>query len=125
MNFELHDILSNPALLHHVPDETLQAWTQQYPYVSLFQLYSLKRNKNYSESDLHKTAFYFNNREKLFFLLKSDKLTPPVIQKENLYNEPAENKIEEAIEEKETVGVEKTISDETENTTNIQEEINT
>jgi hypothetical protein len=52
-----------------VSDDTLQKWIQQYPYVSLFHLYALKRTTNYSETDLHKTAFYFNNREKLFYLL--------------------------------------------------------
>ncbi len=69
MSFQLHDILSNPALLKEVPDDQLQKWIQQYPYVSLFHLYALKRKGNYTETDLHKTAFYFNNREKLFYLL--------------------------------------------------------
>jgi hypothetical protein len=69
MNLQLNDILSNPALIREVSDETLQKWIQQYPYVSLFHLYALKRTTNYSETDLHKTAFYFNNREKLFYLL--------------------------------------------------------
>jgi hypothetical protein len=69
MNLQLNDILSNPALIKEVSDDTLQKWIQQYPYVSLFHLYALKRTTNYSETDLHKTAFYFNNREKLFYLL--------------------------------------------------------
>ena len=69
MNLQLNDILSNPALIKEVSDEILQKWIQQYPYVSLFHLYALKRTTNYSETDLHKTAFYFNNREKLFYLL--------------------------------------------------------
>ncbi|MDB5226413.1 MAG: hypothetical protein JWN78_606 [Bacteroidota bacterium] len=118
MNFELNNILSNPALLHHVPDETLQSWIQQYPYVSLFHLYALKRKKNYRESDLHNTAFYFNNREKLYFLLKSDKLNAPVKQKENLYSQPVEeNKTEEITEEKRIEEVEETVLSEAKNET--------
>lgn len=70
MNFQLQDILSQPALLNEVPDELLQKWITDYPYVSLFQLYQLKRKPNYSEKELQHTAFYFNNREKLYFLLK-------------------------------------------------------
>jgi tetratricopeptide (TPR) repeat protein len=71
MNLQLHDILSNPVLLKDVSDETLQSWIQQYPYVSLFHLYALKNKNKYAEPDLHKTAFYFNNREKLYFLLNN------------------------------------------------------
>ncbi len=78
MNFQVHDILANPVLLREVPDVTLQAWIKQYPYVSLFQLYALKKKGRYNEHDLHHTAFYFNNREKLYFLLndKSERLRP-------------------------------------------------
>jgi hypothetical protein len=84
MNLQLNDILSNPALINEVSDDTLQKWIQQYPYVSLFHLYALKRTTNYSETDLHKTAFYFNNREKLFYLLNDkqfeSKIAPPAYE---------------------------------------------
>jgi hypothetical protein len=72
MNKQLQDILANPILLKDVSDETLQSWILSYPYVPIFHLYALKKKKNYSETDLHKTAFYFNNREKLYFLLNTD-----------------------------------------------------
>ena len=72
MNLQIHDILSNPDLLKDVSEETLNSWTKQYPYVPIFHLYSLKSKQNYTETDLHKTAFYINNREKLYFLLKQD-----------------------------------------------------
>jgi predicted CopG family antitoxin len=72
MNIQIHEILSNPELLKEVSEETLNSWIKQYPYVPIFHLYSLKRKQNYTETDLHKTAFYINNREKLYFLLKQD-----------------------------------------------------
>jgi hypothetical protein len=74
MNFQLQDILAQPALLHDVPEDVFQKWLNTYPYVALFQLYNLKRKKEYSEADLKQTAFYINNREKLYFLLK-DKIS--------------------------------------------------
>jgi hypothetical protein len=91
MNFQLHDILSNPSLLNHVPEETLQGWIKQYPYVALFQLYALKRKPDYTETDLHHTAFYFHNREKLYFLLnnKNQRTSSPSIS----YKQPAEAEI--------------------------------
>ncbi len=70
MQIQLHHILSNPALLYEVPDEQLQGWLEKYPYVALFQLAALKRKKNYTEKELQHSAFYFNNREKLYSLLK-------------------------------------------------------
>lgn len=93
MNVQLHDILSNPVLLKDVSDETLQSWIQQYPYVSLFHLYALKNKKKYSETDLHKTAFYFNNREKLYFLLNDrqfESKTIPTYEKINTVPPPVE-----------------------------------
>ena len=95
MNIQLHDILSNPVLLKDVSDETLQSWIQQYPYVSLFHLYALKNKKKYSENDLHKTAFYFNNREKLYFLLNDrqfESKTIPTYEKINTVPPPVEIK---------------------------------
>ncbi|MFN8259337.1 MAG: hypothetical protein U0X41_00210 [Chitinophagales bacterium] len=76
MSFQIHDILSNPALLKDVSHDTLQTWIEQYPYVALFHLYALKTKEHYNETDLHKTAFYFNNREKLFYLLNNKKQEP-------------------------------------------------
>nr|HNI32274.1 hypothetical protein [Chitinophagales bacterium] len=71
MNIQIHQILSNPALLKDVPLEILQGWKEQYPYVSIFQLYYLIKKGKYNETDLQKTAFFFNNREKLYFLLNN------------------------------------------------------
>ena len=71
MQYQIQHILSNPALLKEVPDDVLQNWIVQYPYVSLFHLYHLKNKGKYNESDLHKTAFFFNNREKLYYLLNN------------------------------------------------------
>lgn len=71
MNFQLNYILENPTLINEVPESTLQEWVRNYPYVALFQLYVLKKNENYAETDLHRTAFYFNNRKKLYDLLNS------------------------------------------------------
>lgn len=89
MNQELQDILSNPISLKNVSEETLQTWIDTYPYVPIFHLYKLKNKSNYTESELHKTAFYFNNREKLFHLLKtkshpSDTTTPIFIYEEHV-----------------------------------------
>lgn len=70
MNYTIQEILANPTLLNKVPVDVLQNWTKQYPYVSLFHLYALKNKSNYQETDLHKTAFHFHNREKLYFLLR-------------------------------------------------------
>ncbi|MBK9329096.1 MAG: hypothetical protein IPM95_07245 [Sphingobacteriales bacterium] len=84
MNIQMHHILSNPASLHEMPDELLQGWIQKYPYVALFQLAGLKRKKNYSEKELQHTAFFFNNREKLYSLLKEKTIAPaplPIIEK--------------------------------------------
>ncbi len=79
MNIQIHHILSNPALLHEVPDELLHDWIQKYPYVALFQLAGLKRKKNYSEKELQHTAFFFNNREKLYTLLKESPVVVPIL----------------------------------------------
>lgn len=87
MNLDLHNILSNPILLKDVSDETLQQWIQQYPYVPIFHLYALKKNKNYTNEDLHKAAFYINNREKLYFLLKQDDIQIPDTKIKTYYNE--------------------------------------
>ncbi len=116
MNLQLHDILSNPILLKDVSDETLQKWIQQYPYVSIFHLYALKRKRNYADTDLHKTAFYFNNREKLFYLLKQDESQilksnypsysnyQPEIKKEN-------NQVESSIKEDTQQSINETIDE--------------
>ncbi len=89
MKHSLQDILSNPILLKDVSEETLQSWIQEFPYVPIFHLYALKNKSNYTESELHKTAFYFNNREKLFHLLKtksplSDTTSPIFIYEDNI-----------------------------------------
>ena len=118
MNLQLNDILSNPALIKEVSDETLQKWIQQYPYVSLFHLYALKRTTNYSETDLHKTAFYFNNREKLFYLLndkqfeskiapsayegKKDVIIKDIVQEEQFSSTINEKQEKQAVELPET-----------------------
>ena len=118
MNLQLNDILSNPALINEVSDDTLQKWIQQYPYVSLFHLYALKRTTNYSETDLHKTAFYFNNREKLFYLLndkqfeskiapsayegKKDVIIKDIVQEEQFSSTINEKQEKQAIELPET-----------------------
>lgn len=98
MSFQLHDILSNPALLKEVQDDQLQKWIQQYPYVSLFHLYALKIKGNYTETDLHRTAFYFNNREKLFYLLNDthfdSRVAPTAFKKANTVIAPVEIKEE-------------------------------
>lgn len=92
MNFQLSDILSNPMLLHEVPENILSKWVQEYPYVSLFHLFALKKKENYSEINLHQTAFYFNNREKLYYLLNSKQ----VKKTENtIENKPINKNIEE------------------------------
>ncbi|MBK6274969.1 MAG: hypothetical protein IPF58_09815 [Saprospirales bacterium] len=57
--------------MNKVPDEILLNWIKEYPYVSLFHLYVLKNKGTYSENELHKTAFHFHNREKLYFLLNT------------------------------------------------------
>ena len=119
MNLQLNDILSNPALIKEVSDETLQKWIQQYPYVSLFHLYALKRTTNYSETDLHKTAFYFNNREKLFYLLndkqfeskiapsayegKKDVIIKDIVQEEQFSSTINEKLEKQAVELPETI----------------------
>ncbi|HRH57293.1 MAG TPA: hypothetical protein PLS10_06550 [Chitinophagales bacterium] len=106
MNIQLHDILSNPVLLKDVSDETLQSWIQQYPYVSLFHLYALKNKKKYSETDLHKTAFYFNNREKLYFLLNDKQFeskTIPTYEKINTVPPPVE--IKQVFEQDEKISI--------------------
>ena len=72
MNILIKDVLSNPTLLNNVSEEVLQQWKQQYPYVSLFHLYALKKKTNYTNVDLHNTAFHFNNREKLYYLLQEE-----------------------------------------------------
>ncbi len=86
MNLQLHDILANPALLKEVPEDTLQKWMQEYPYVSLFHLYSLKRKPKYEEKELHKAAFYFYNREKLYYLL-NDRKNDEIVDKTNFNKE--------------------------------------
>ncbi|MFN8284170.1 MAG: hypothetical protein U0U67_13205 [Chitinophagales bacterium] len=98
MNYSLQEILANPALLNKVSDETLQDWIRQYPYVSLFHLYALKNKRNYTETELHKTAFHFHNREKLYFLLQTKDSAIiheakiggiiPVIEEEILHEKP-------------------------------------
>jgi hypothetical protein len=114
MNLQLHDILSNPILLKDVSDETLQKWIQQYPYVSIFHLYALKRKRNYADTDLHKTAFYFNNREKLFYLLndkqfeskiapsayegKKDVITKEIVEEKQFTATINENQEKQAVE---------------------------
>jgi hypothetical protein len=119
MNLQLNDILSNPALIKEVSDETLQKWILQYPYVSLFHLYALKRTTNYSETDLHKTAFYFNNREKLFYLLndkqfeskiapsayegKKDVIIKDIVQEEQFSSTINEKQEKQAVELPETI----------------------
>lgn len=119
MNLQVNDILSNPALIKEVSDDTLQKWIQQYPYVSLFHLYALKRNTNYSDTDLHKTAFYFNNREKLFYLLNDKQFESKiaaspyeskkdVIIKEIVQEEPFSSTINEK-QEKQVVELPETI----------------
>jgi hypothetical protein len=119
MNLQLNDILSNPALIKEVSDDTLQKWIQQYPYVSLFHLYALKRTTNYSETDLHKTAFYFNNREKLFYLLndkqfeskiapsayesKKDIITKEIVEEKQFTATINENQEKQVVELPETI----------------------
>ena len=125
MNYNIQEILANPTLLNKVPDEILLNWIKEYPYVSLFHLYALKNKGTYSENELHKTAFHFHNREKLYFLLNTKDSAIiqeakiggiiPVIEEEFLHqkSESVENKIllEEAIEVKQPI-VEEVISKE-------------
>ena len=114
MNYQIQDILSNPILLKDVSDETIQSWIQQYPYVPLFHLFALKNKNSYSDNELHKTAFYFNNREKLYHLL-NDKSS----KKTNTYIGENENEIidvENIIEAEETIATTEIISNENENT---------
>ncbi len=93
MNYQISDILSNPALINKVSDEVLQDWITRYPYVSLFHLYALKRKHDYSEKELHKTAFYINNRSKLYFLLQKETNTSlPLTQVQEIENSNATDK---------------------------------
>jgi len=112
MNYQIQDILSNPILLKDVSDETIQSWIQQYPYVPLFHLFALKNKNSYSDNELHKTAFYFNNREKLYHLL-NDKSS----KKTNTYIGENENEIidvENNIKAEETIAATEKISNENE-----------
>ncbi len=125
MNYNIQEILANPTLLNKVPDEILLNWIKEYPYVSLFHLYALKNKGTYSENELHKTAFHFHNREKLYFLLNTKDSAIiqeakiggiiPVIEEEFLHqkSESVENKIllEEVNEVKQPI-VEEVISKE-------------
>jgi hypothetical protein len=76
MNYQISDILSNPSHINDVPEEVLQNWINKYPFVPLLHLYALKKKENYSDTDLHRTAFHLINREKLYYLLKSKTATP-------------------------------------------------
>lgn len=68
MNIQIHQILSNPALLKDVPLEILQGWKEQYPYVSIFQLYYLIKKENITKL-IYKKLLSFLTTEKnyIFF----------------------------------------------------------
>jgi len=112
MNYQIQDILSNPILLKDVSDETIQSWIQQYPYVPLFHLFALKNKNSYSDNELHKTAFYFNNRE------VEDNIKPEeTIPKTETISNENENEIidvENIIEAEETIATTETLSNEPE-----------
>jgi hypothetical protein len=81
--------------------------------VPLFHLFALKNKNSYSDNELHKTAFYFNNREKLYHLL-NDKSS----KKTNTYIGENENEIivvENNIKAEETIAATETLSNENEN----------
>ena len=92
MNYQINDILSNPSHIIDVPEDVLQNWISKYPFVPLLHLYALKKKENYSDSDLHRTAFHLINREKLYYLLKSKTTT----QRESEVEKPI-SKMEKAI----------------------------
>ncbi len=84
MNYQISDILSNPSHINDVPEEILQNWLNNYPFVPILHLYALKKKENYSDSDLHRTAFHLINREKLYYLLKSKSITPREFEVERI-----------------------------------------
>lgn len=85
MNHQVQDILSNPALLKEVPDNILQEWSTQYPFVAAFRLQALLNNRPVSETILRQNAFFFPDREQLYFLL--NKPTALSDLKENIAEE--------------------------------------
>jgi hypothetical protein len=93
MSYTIQEILSNPILIRKVSSNEIDEWKLKYPYVAFFQLFALLNKDKYAKEELHKTAFNFQNREKLYFLLNNKSL----VDTDSIINETENNTSDEII----------------------------